>query len=67
MNVAGIVGSMSVEYDFDPEDDLTEDGSRSLNFQYRTLSVVTDCTNEGSVEAKKILPAELWAGWIWAQ
>lgn len=53
VNVAGIVGSMSVEYDFDPEDDLTEDGTRSLDFQYRTLAVVTGCTNEGSVTAKK--------------
>lgn len=53
LNVAGIVGSMSVEYDFDPEDDLTEDGTRSLDFQYRTLAVVTDCINEGSIEAKK--------------
>lgn len=53
VNVAGIVGSMSVEYDFDPEDDLTEDGTRSLDFQYRTLAVVTGCINEGSVMAKK--------------
>ena len=53
VNVAGIVGSMSVEYDFDPEDNLTKDGTRSLDFQYRTLAVVTDCTNEGDVSAKK--------------
>ena len=53
VNVAGITGSMSVEYDFDPEDDLTKDGTRSLNFQYRTLAVVTGCTNEGGVTAKK--------------
>lgn len=53
VNVAGVVGSMSVEYDFDPEDDLTEDGTRSLDFQYRTLAVVTGCTNEGSISAKK--------------
>ncbi len=53
INVAGIVGSMSVEYDFDPEDDLTKDGSRSLDFQYRTLAVVTDCINEGEILAKK--------------
>ena len=44
---------MSVEYDFDPEDDLTEDGTRSLNFQYRTLAVVTGCTNEGVISSKK--------------
>lgn len=53
VNVAGIVGSMSVEYDFDPEDDLTRDGTRSLDFQYKTLAVVTVCTNEGKVSAKK--------------
>lgn len=53
VDVAGVVGSMSVEYDFDPEDDLTEDGNRSLDFQYRTLAVVTGCTNEGGISAKK--------------
>lgn len=53
VNVASIVGSVSVEYDFDPEDDLTEEGVSSLDFQYRTLAVVTGCTNEGSVSAKK--------------
>lgn len=53
VNVAGIVGSMSVEYDFDPEDDLTQDGTRSLDFQYKTLAVVTGCTNDGHVSAKK--------------
>lgn len=53
INVAGIVGSLSVEYDFDPEDDLTEEGSRSLDFQCKTLAVVTGCTNDGSISAKK--------------
>lgn len=52
-NVAGIVGSVAVEYDFDPEDDLTENGEQSLNFQYNTLAVVTDCVNRGTVTAKK--------------
>lgn len=55
LNVAGIVGSMSVEYDFDPEDDLTEDGTRSLDFQYRTLAVVTGCLNERQHRGKKRL------------
>lgn len=53
VNVAGIAGSMSVEYDFDPEDDLTEDGTRSLNFQYKTLAVVTGCINRAEISAKK--------------
>lgn len=52
-NVAGIVGSLAIEYDFDPEDDLTENGEQSLNFQYNTLAVVTDCVNQGTVTAKK--------------
>ena len=53
INVAGIVGSMTVEYDFDPEDDLAKEGTRSLNFQYKMLAVTAGCTNEGSVSAKK--------------
>lgn len=53
MNTAGIVGSLSIEYDFDPEDDLTKDGGRTMNFSYETLAVVTGCINEGSVLAKK--------------
>lgn len=53
VNVAGIAGSLSVEYDFDPEDDLTEEGSRSLDFQCKTLAVVTGCRNEGTISAKK--------------
>lgn len=53
VNVAGIAGSLSVEYDFDPEDDLTQEGSRSLDFQYKTLAVVAECTNEGEISAKK--------------
>ncbi|MGN0985973.1 MAG: GLUG motif-containing protein [Candidatus Enterenecus sp.] len=53
INVAGIVGSLAIEYDFDPEDDLTETGSRSLDSQYQTVAVVLDCVNEGPVIAKK--------------
>ena len=53
VNVAGIAGSLSVEYDFDPEDDLTEDGTRSLDFEYKTLAVVTGCVNQAGISAKK--------------
>lgn len=52
-NVAGIVGSLAVEYDFDPEDDMTENGEQSLNVQYNTLALVTECVNQGAVTAKK--------------
>ncbi|MGN0967780.1 MAG: hypothetical protein ACI4O3_00805, partial [Oscillospiraceae bacterium] len=53
INVAGIVGSVAIEYDYDPEDDLTKDGSRSLDFRYQTAAVVWDSINEGTVTAKK--------------
>ncbi len=30
----GVAGAMAVEYDFDPEDDVTDSGDRSLNITY---------------------------------
>mgnify|MGYP002602959418 CR=1 FL=1 len=53
VNVAGIVGSMAVEYDFDPEDDLTERGSRSADFRFQARAVVRSCINAGKVTARK--------------
>ena len=35
----GTLGAMAVEYDFDPEDDVTSQGSSSTRFQYRTSAV----------------------------
>lgn len=63
INVAGIVGSMAIEYDFDPEGDITEEGDRSLDFHYQTVAVVRDCVNEGSVKAKKNHAGGI-AGWV---
>ncbi|MGN0708095.1 MAG: hypothetical protein ACI4JC_08870 [Faecalibacterium sp.] len=53
INVAGIVGSMAIEYDFDPEDDLSESGERSYDFRYQLAAVVRSCINTGSIAAKK--------------
>ena len=53
INVAGIVGSMAIEYDFDPEDDLIEEGDRSLDFRYQTKAVVRACMNRGGVTGKR--------------
>lgn len=53
VNVGGITGSMAIEYDLDPEDDIMSAGRRSMNFSYQTRAVVTGCRNEGSVTAKK--------------
>ena len=53
VNVGGIVGSMAIEYDFDPEDDLTVSGSRTLESRYLLRAVVRSCINEGHITAKK--------------
>ncbi len=50
-NTGGIVGSMSVEYALDPEDDLQRPGN--LNFTYRTKAVVRECRNSGRIVCKK--------------
>ncbi len=53
VNSGGIVGSMAVEYDFDPEDDIKNKGDKSLKFTYKTKCVILRCKNEGSVNVKK--------------
>lgn len=53
VNVGGVTGSMSIEYDFDPEDDVTKKGDTSARFQYLTRAVVRECVNKGSVISKK--------------
>lgn len=53
VNVGGIAGSMAIEYDFDPEDDLTISGSRTLESRYLLRAVVRGCINEGQITAKK--------------
>ncbi len=53
VNVGGITGSMAVEYDFDPEDDIKTEGDFSRDFIYQTRAVIRNCKNEGEVIAKK--------------
>lgn len=53
VNTGGITGSMAIEYDFDPEDDVTVRGERSVNFLYTTRAIVRNCRNEGAVTGKK--------------
>ena len=53
VNVAGIAGSMAIEYDFDPEDDLVEVGDRSLDVRDQTKAVILSCINLGEVTGKK--------------
>lgn len=53
VNVGGIVGSMAIEYDLDPEDDILKKGTPSLNFKYFTTAILRECINHGKVTAKK--------------
>lgn len=53
LNVGGVAGAMAVELDFDREDDITQEGDRSLDFTFETRAVLQDCVNQGRVTAKK--------------
>lgn len=53
VNVGGITGSMAIEYDFDPEDDVKTVGDTSADFIYQTRAVIRACENRGEVTAKK--------------
>ncbi len=53
VNTGGIAGSMAIEYDFDPEDDVAQKGDKSFNFLYTTRAVAQGCINEGEVNGKK--------------
>ena len=52
-NTGGIAGSMAIEYDTDPEDDLLSGDGSSLRFTYQTRAILMSCENYGTVEAKK--------------
>ncbi len=53
VNTGGIVGSMAIEYDFDPEDDAIHKGDRTLDFTYKTKCVVRRCKNMQEITSKK--------------
>lgn len=50
-NVGGIVGSVAIELDLDPEDDRAD--RLSFGSTYETKAVVQGCLNRGKVTAKK--------------
>lgn len=53
LNVGGITGSMAIDFDFDPEDDIASEGERSYSFSYKVRDVIDSCTNTGEITAKK--------------
>lgn len=54
INAGGIVGSIGIESDLDPEADLDILGDYSLNFLGSYRAVVTQCQNNASVTVKKL-------------
>ena len=53
VDVAGIVGAMAIDLEFDPEDDLSKQGERSADFLVQARASVFDCINSGLVTGKK--------------
>uniref|UniRef100_UPI0006D17F6B GLUG motif-containing protein n=1 Tax=Clostridium sp. NkU-1 TaxID=1095009 RepID=UPI0006D17F6B len=53
VNVGGVAGSMAIEYDLDPEDDISTNGTRSYDFKYQTRAILLECVNLGNVTSKK--------------
>jgi len=52
-NVGGIVGMVSTEYDFDPEDDITFTGAESFNIEQTVKAIVRESRNLGEIIGKK--------------
>lgn len=50
-NTGGIAGAMAIEYSKNPEDDI--DKPNTLNFTYRTYTVLQACINDGKITGKK--------------
>lgn len=44
-NVGGLAGSMAIEYDLDPEDDLLSNEHRTTRFTYQTRAILQSCDN----------------------
>ena len=52
LNCGGIVGSMAVEYDLDPEEDISTSGDTSLDYVLRVRCIINRCRNEGTVRSR---------------
>lgn len=53
VNVGGLVGTMAIEYDLDPEEDISVSDSRGGTFRYLTNAALLSCVNYESVTGKK--------------
>lgn len=53
INVGGITGVMAMEYELDPEDDVTVNLNSSQRRKYEVKAIAQDCVNRGPVTAKR--------------
>ncbi|MGN0564170.1 MAG: hypothetical protein ACI4LH_05455 [Candidatus Heritagella sp.] len=53
INVGGIAGAMAMEYELDPEDDITANMDARQRRKLEVKSVISRCVNNGSVTAKR--------------
>lgn len=53
INVGGITGSMAVEYELDPEDDVTAEISGKQRQSYEMKAILQNCVNEGEITSKR--------------
>jgi len=52
LNVGGVTGTIGVEYDLDPEEDIRKVGDANLNYIFKAKSIIDKSTNKGLVESK---------------
>ena len=53
INIGGIVGTMALEYEVDPEDDLTAEITGTQRRNYEMKAIAQSCINKGLVESKR--------------
>ncbi len=53
IDVGGIAGSMAIEYEPDPEDDITNELSKGTQSRYELKAILQSCINEGEIGAKR--------------
>ena len=53
VNTGGIAGSIAIEYELDPEDDVSANLDGEYRRQYEYRAVVQQCVNTGAVSAKR--------------
>ncbi len=51
-NAGGIAGMIGLEYDLDPETDIHQTGTTSLDYIFRAKCIADHCTNRGKISAR---------------